>query len=90
MIGEDEASSYNAMSVCECTFEYSGVGVQSNAYIWVQRYCIAAVPLQLEVVWQLWVTVRFDEIVYASIDSVVGLRLGRVAGNEMDMVQACP
>jgi hypothetical protein len=35
MIREDEASSYNAMSVCECTFEYSGVGVQSNAYIWV-------------------------------------------------------
>ncbi len=36
-LGEAEALSYNAMSVCECTFEYSGVGVQSDAYIWVQR-----------------------------------------------------
>ncbi len=35
MIGEDEASSYNAMSVCECTFEYLGIGVQSDAYIWL-------------------------------------------------------
>jgi hypothetical protein len=29
-IGEAEASSYNAMSVCEYTFEYLGVGVQSD------------------------------------------------------------
>jgi hypothetical protein len=63
MIGEDEASSYNAMSVCECTFEYSGVGVQSDAYIWVQIYCIAALPSRLKVVWQIWVTLRCGETV---------------------------
>ena len=32
MIGEAEVSSYNAMSACKCTFEFSGVGVQFDAY----------------------------------------------------------
>ena len=33
MIGEAEVSSCNAMSACKCTFEFSGVGVQFNAYV---------------------------------------------------------
>ena len=32
MIGEAEVSSYNAMSACKSTFEFSGVGVQFDAY----------------------------------------------------------
>ena len=32
MIEEAEVSSYNAMSACKCTFEFSGVGVQFHAY----------------------------------------------------------
>ena len=32
MIGEAEVSSYNAMSACKRTFEFSGVGVQFDAY----------------------------------------------------------
>jgi hypothetical protein len=32
MIGEAEASSYNAISACKRTLEYSSVGVQFDAY----------------------------------------------------------
>jgi hypothetical protein len=39
MIGEAEASSYNAISACKCTLEYSSVGVQFDAYdmVWIAR-----------------------------------------------------
>ncbi len=32
MKGEAEVSSYNAMSACKRTFDFSGVGVQFDAY----------------------------------------------------------